>query len=75
MPQISVRVSPSLVRTLDAAARRQRRSRADLVRSALEYYLEDADDLRVALDRLQDPGDPALDWEAVKSELLGPDQE
>ncbi|MDE2813326.1 MAG: hypothetical protein OXM01_09890 [Gemmatimonadota bacterium] len=44
---------------------RRRRSRADIVRQALERYLEDLDDLSVALERLQDPADPVLDWDQL----------
>ena len=40
---------------LDAAAAELKRSRAALVRQALERYLEDYDDLSVAIDRLRDP--------------------
>ena len=50
------------------------RSRAQLVRQALEYYLDDFEDLRLALDRLNDPADTVLDWEDVKRELLDQDQ-
>lgn len=71
MTQISVRVSDSLVEALDLAARTLNRSRAHVVRQALERYLEDFDDLNLALARLQDPTDEVLDWDEVKDELLG----
>ena len=32
----------------------------------LEYYLEDFEDLRLGLQRLQDPADPILDWTDVR---------
>ena len=70
MTQISVRVSDSLVEALDLAARTLNRSRAHVVRQALERYLEDFDDLNVALARLRDRTDEVLDWDEVKSELL-----
>ena len=41
-----------------------------LIRQAIEYYLEDLEDLRLALERLQDPADPLLDWEDVRRDLL-----
>jgi len=35
---------------------------------------EELEDLRLGLERLQDPGDPVLDWKEAKSELLARDQ-
>lgn len=71
MSQITARVPDTLVEALDATAMQLKRSRADIVRQALERYLEDFDDLSVALERLRDPTDPVLDWDQVKHELLG----
>ncbi len=73
MTQITARVSDTLVAALDAAARGLKRSRAEIVRQALERYLEDFDDLTVTLERLRDPSDPVLDWEQVRDDLLGSD--
>ncbi len=73
MSQITARVPDDLVEALDAAAERLRRSRADIIRQALERYLEDQDDLEVALERLRDPADPVLDWDQVKHDLLSSD--
>jgi len=72
--QITARLPDSVVEALDAAAKALRRSRADIVRQAVERYLEDFDDLSVALERLRDPTDPVLDWDKVRDELLGSDQ-
>lgn len=73
MSQITARVPDEMVKALDAAAEGLKRSRADIIRHALERYLEDYDDLGVALERLRDPTDPVLDWDQVRSELLGSD--
>ena len=73
MAQITARVPDELVEALDSAAAALKRSRAEVVRQALERYLEDFDDLSVALDRLRDPSDPVLDWDEVRNGLLGPD--
>ena len=73
MTQITARVPDALVEALDAAAMELKRSRADVVRQALERYLEDFDDLAVAVERLRDPADPVLDWDQVRRELLGSD--
>ena len=74
MTRITTRVSDEMVEALDAAAAKLRRSRADLMRQALEQYLEDFDDVSAALDRLQDPSDVILDWDDVRRDVLGPDQ-
>ena len=74
MPQITARVSDALARELDAAAERLKRSRADIVRKALRYFLEDHEDLRLGLQAMEDPDDPVLEWAEVRRELLGPDQ-
>ena len=73
MTQITARVPDELVEALDAAAAALKRSRADVVRQALERYLEDFDDLSVALERMRDPSDPVLDWDDVRRDLLGSD--
>ncbi len=73
MSQITARVPAELVEALDTAAAELKRSRADIVRQALERYLEDFDDLTLAVERLRDPTDPVLDWDQVRHELLGPD--
>ena len=71
MTQITARVPDEMVEALDAAAAALKRSRAAVVRQALEQFLEGFDDQSVGLDRLRDPTDPALDWEQVRRELLG----
>ena len=71
--QITARLPDKLVAGLDAAATALKRSRAEVVRQAVESYLEDFDDLSVAVERLRDPADPVLDWEDVRRELLGSD--
>ena len=57
------------VEALDNAARQLGLGRADVVRLAIERYLEDYDDLSVAIDRLGDPGDPDLDRDSVRGGL------
>ena len=74
MVQVTARLPEALVEKADRAASRLNRSRAQLLRQALEYYLEDFEDLRLALDRLNDPADPVLDWEDVRRGLLDQDQ-
>ena len=73
MTQITARLPDALVEALDAAAMELKRSRADIVRQALERYLEDFDDLTVAGERLLDPADPVLGWDQARRELLDSD--
>ena len=73
MSQITARLPDELVAALDEAARGLNRSRADIVRQAIERYLEDFDDLSIAVERLRDPSDAVLDWDQVKLDLLNSD--
>lgn len=73
MTQITARVPDELLAAVDSAAAQLQRSRAEIVRQALERYVEDFDDLDIALQRLRDPSDPVLDWEQVKRALLDSD--
>lgn len=73
MTQITAQVPDELVEALDAAAEDLKRSRADIIPQALERYLEDYEDLDVALENLRDPADPILDWDQVRHELPSTD--
>ena len=73
MTQVTARLPDSVVDELDAAASQLRRSRAEIIRHAIERYLEDFDDLAVAIYRLRDPSDPVLDWDQVRRDLLDSD--
>lgn len=73
MPQVSARLPSELIVEMDQAATRLHRTRAEIVRQAVEYYLNDLEDLHQGLERLQDPADPLLDWEEVRRELLDQD--
>ena len=70
MSQITARLPDELVDSLDQAAAQLRRTRAEVVRQAVEYYLEDFEDISRAIEVLRDPADPVLDWEQVKRDLL-----
>lgn len=73
MSQVSARLPDELVRALDAAARDLKRSRAEVIRQAIERYIEDFDDLSIAIERIRDPGDPVLDWDDIRRGLLRQD--
>jgi transposase len=70
MSQITARLPDELVNSLDEAAAKLRRTRAEVVRQAVEYYLDDFEDISRSIEVLRDPADPVLDWEAVKHDLL-----
>lgn len=70
MSQITARLPDEVVAALDAAAVELRRSRAEVVRQAIEYYLDDFEDIRRAIDVLRDPADPVLEWNEVRDDLL-----
>ncbi|GAB4173425.1 MAG: hypothetical protein Kow00100_15060 [Geothermobacteraceae bacterium] len=73
MPQITARLPDEVVAALDRAAQQLHRSRADIVRQAIESYIEDFDDLNVAIDRLRDPADETIDWQEARRALLAED--
>ncbi len=73
MAQVSARLPDELVANVDKAAQRLNRSRADIIRQALEYYLDDVEDLKLAVETLKDPADPILEWESVREGLLAAD--
>jgi transposase len=73
MTQVTARLPDELVKNIDEAARSLNRSRAEIIRQAIEYYLADVDDLSLALASLKDPADPVLDWDEVKRDLLAAD--
>ena len=71
--QVTARFPEALVTEMDAAAKQFSRSRAEIIRHAVERYLEDFNDLSMALERIRDPNDPVLDWEQVRDGLLDAD--
>lgn len=71
--QVTARLPDSVIDELDTVAIQLRRSRADVIRLAIEHYLEDFENLSVAVERLYDPGDSKLDWEEIRRELLDSD--
>ena len=58
MNRTAARLPDGLASDLDAMATQLKRSRADIVRRAIERYLDDLDDLEAAVERLRDPNDP-----------------
>jgi len=69
MSQITTHLPDEVLAALDQAASVLRCPRAEIVRLAIERYLENFDDLSVAVGRLRDPSDAVLDWEGVRSAI------
>ena len=70
MVSISVRVPDSLLKALDSAAAELETTRSALIRQALQRYVEDVQDLNLAVKRLHDPADSTMDWQEVRNALL-----
>ncbi len=68
--EITLHLPPALLEGLDNAARRLNCRRAEVIRRAVESYLDDFDDLTVASGRLGDSRDPVLDWDQVRGGLF-----
>jgi transposase len=75
MLRVSAQFPAELAEELDEASRRLNCTRAELIRQAVEHYLDDLEDLRMGLERRQDPADPVLEWEEVRRGLLDQDEE
>jgi RHH-type rel operon transcriptional repressor/antitoxin RelB len=73
MSQITARLPDEVVLALDRAAKTLHRSRADIIRLAIEASMEDCDDLSVAIERLRDPSDEVVDWQEARRALLAED--
>ena len=73
MSQITARLPDAVIAELDVAASHLNCSRAEIIRQAIEYYIENFDDLSLVIERHRDPSDPVLDWDQVRRELLDTD--
>lgn len=73
MVQVTAKIDDELIKSLDEAARRLGRTRAEMVRRAVEHYLADYEDLGEVIDRLRDPADREVDWDVARNELLSQD--
>jgi RHH-type transcriptional regulator, rel operon repressor / antitoxin RelB len=72
---VATRFPPEVIAELDEVARERKRTRAEIIREAVQIYLSEWADYAIALERLNDPNDPILgeeefwtkadkDWEA-----------
>ena len=70
MTEISANLPDTLGASLESVSAQLRHPKSEVVRQAIESYLEDYEDLTQAREVLQGDSDPALDWEGVKRDLL-----
>lgn len=71
MSVVTTRLTPEVVQALDQIAEMRRRSRAEVVREAVDLYLEEWADYRIDLNRLHDPADPIIYLAKLRAELAG----
>lgn len=69
MPVVSARLPDELVRRIDDTARSMSRSRAEIIRRAVELYLADVEEQWSTLDRLSLPTGLSFDWDEVEALL------
>ena len=58
---------------VQVTAQQLNRCRADIILQAIEYCLDDIEDLRCGVAVLKDPADPVLNWAEVRGALLAAD--
>ncbi len=66
---ISIRLSATTAKALDAVASATDRPKTYVIRRALEAYLADYADYQIALDRLRDKDDPVISASALRSSV------
>jgi len=57
---VATRFPENIITELDEVARERKRTRAEIIREAVDIYLKEWADYAIALDRLRDPNDPIL---------------
>jgi len=65
----SVRLPDELAARLDALAKATRRSKSSFILEALESWLQEREELEIALARFRDPASEWVDHEDVRREL------
>jgi RHH-type rel operon transcriptional repressor/antitoxin RelB len=74
---VATRFPENIIAKLDEVARERKRTRAEIIREAVEIYLAEWADYAIALERLRDPHDPILPaeefWAEVEEGAVGGD--
>lgn len=71
MPYITARIPDELISELGRTANELGRGRSDLVREALERYLESLKEIQLALERSERLDDRVVDIDVIKRHLAG----
>jgi len=71
MPYITARFSDDLIADLDRTANELRRARSDLIREAVERYLESLKELHLAIGRTERTDERVVEMEILKRHLVG----
>jgi predicted DNA-binding protein len=66
---VATRFPENIIAELDEVARERKRTRAEIIREAVEIYLTEWADYAIALERLRDPHDPILPAEEFWTEV------
>lgn len=66
---VSIRLPDELTRHLDDIAKETERPRSFHIQKALEAYIEDFADLRIAIDRLRNPKDEVISSKELRKTL------
>jgi len=65
----SVRIPTELAQRLETVARETKRSKSSFIIEALQSFLDEREDLDIALARLRDPNTEWVDHDEVRREL------
>jgi RHH-type rel operon transcriptional repressor/antitoxin RelB len=66
---ISVRLPEKELKSVDRLAKRQERTRSYVIQKAVEMYVAEEGDYRIALQRLEDSADPIISSRQLKRRL------
>ena len=66
---ISTRLPINIFDTIDAIARERKRKKGEILKEALEMYIDEWTEYKIAIDRLYDPQDEILTEDEFMNEL------
>jgi RHH-type rel operon transcriptional repressor/antitoxin RelB len=66
---VSIRLPEELTKNLDEIAKETERPRSFHIQKAIETYIEDFADLRIAIDRLRNPKDEVISSKELRKSL------
>ena len=72
---VATRFPPEVIAELDEVARERKRTRAEIIREAVQIYLSEWADYAIALERLNDPNDAILSEQEAWALLGWPNED